>query len=153
MQTFQTVISPDVVDVLRHEHEQIRRLCDGVRDAGSGGRPGALAALRRAVHLHQIGEVAVAHPAARNCGPDGDDIARTSQTEGARIEESLTVLDRRGAGHADFDTGFAALSDRLLDHAAQQEKDEFPLLRRWVPVQRLHMMAGAMHDARVMAAG
>jgi hypothetical protein len=41
----------------------------------------------------------------------------------------------------------------LLDHGARQERDEFPLLRNYVPAQRLHMMTGAMHDVRIMALG
>jgi hypothetical protein len=53
-----------------------------------------------------------------------------------------------GVGH-----GSAALSGALHEHAAHQERDEFPLLRRHVSAQRLHMMASALQDVRIMAAG
>ena len=151
MKAFQAVISPDIVDVLHREHEQIRRLCTDVRMAPRDRKKHPLAALRQAVHLHQLGELTIAHPAARNSSPNGDTIARACQSEGERVERSLTELGRLGVEQPDFDAKFAVLSGALLDHAAHQERDEFPLLRRYVPAQRLHMMASAMQDVRVMA--
>ena len=153
MEAFQVVVSPDVVDVLRQEHRQIQQLCADVRGAGRDRQARPLAALRQAVHLHQLGEVAVAHPAARNSGPGGDTIALASQVKGAELEQSLDELSRLGVRHPGFDVGFATLSGALLEHAARQERDEFPLLRRHVSAQRLHMMASAMQDVRIMAAG
>lgn len=153
MEAFQVVISPDIVDVLRHEHEQIRRLCIEVREAGHDGKERPLAALQQAVSLHQLGEVAVAHPAARDCGPSGDTAGLDCQVKGERLERSLIELGRLGVEHPDFDARFVALSDALLDHAADQERDEFPVLRRYVSTQRLHMMASAMQDVRIMALG
>jgi hypothetical protein len=153
METFQIVVSPDIVDVLRHEHEQIRRLCVDVLRAGRDRKKYPLAALQQAVHLHQVGELAVAHPAVRNSGPDGDAVALDCQAKGEQLDRSLTELDRLGVEYSDFDARFAALSDALLDHAADQERDEFPLLRHYVPTQRLHMMASALQDARIMALG
>ena len=151
MEAFQNVVSPDVVDVLRREHEQIRRLCVDVREARRDRKKYPLAALQQAVHRHLLGELAVAHPAVRNSGPDGDAVALDLQVKGEQLDHSITELGRLGAGHADFDARFADVRGALLAHAADQERDEFPLLRRHVPAQRLHMMAGAMHDIRVMA--
>ncbi|WP_436532609.1 hemerythrin domain-containing protein [Actinoplanes sp. HUAS TT8] len=151
MEKFQIVISPDVVDVLRHEHEQIRQLCIDVRKAGPGRRRQELAALGQTFYRHQLGERAVAHPAVRNSGADGNAIALGIQLKSEQLDRSLTEILRLGVEHADFDATFATLSDGLLAHAADQESDEFPLLRRHVSAQRLHMMAGAMNDIRIMA--
>jgi hypothetical protein len=151
MAAFQVVVSPDIVDVLRHEHEQIRQLCTDVRGARRDQKNPLLAALQQAVHLHQLGELSVAHSAARNSGPNGDIIALDSQVKGEQLERSLIELGRLGIAHPDFDARFEALSGALLDHAAHQERDEFPLLRRHVPTQRLHMMASTMQDIQIMA--
>jgi hypothetical protein len=151
METFQVIISPDVVEVLRREHEQIRQLCTDVRTAGRERKKYRLAVLRRAVHLHELGELAVAHPATRGSGPTGDAIALACQAEGERLERLLTELARLGVEHPAFDARFETLSGALLDHATRQERNEFPLLRRYVPTQRLHMMAGEMQDIRLMA--
>jgi len=151
MEAFQVTISPDIVDVLHHEHEQIRQLCIDVREAGRDRKRHQFAVLQQAVHLHQLGELTVAHPAARNSGPNGDAIALACQVKGEQVERSLTELGRLGIERPDFDARFAALSGALLDHAAHQEREEFPLLRRHVPTQRLHMMASAMRDVQIMA--
>ncbi|WP_127500398.1 hemerythrin domain-containing protein [Actinoplanes solisilvae] len=151
MQSFKIVVSPDIVDALRREHEQIRQLCVDVRGSERGRKKYLLAKLQQAVHLHQLGETTVAHPAVRNTGPRGDAVALGSQVKGAQIDRSLTELARLGVEHPDFDTRFASLSDALRDHAAEQERDEFPLLRSHVPADRLHMMASAMRDVQIMA--
>ena len=153
MEDFQVVMSPDIVDVLRHEHGQIRQLCTDVSVAGRSRKKRPLAALQQAVRLHQLGELSVAHPAARNSGPNGDTIALACQAKGEQVERSLTELARLGVEHPDFDARFVALSGALHDHAASQELDEFPLLRCYVPRQRLHMMASSMRDVRIMALG
>ncbi len=41
---------------------------------------------------------------------------------------------------------FASLHRALLDHMAHEERVEFPQLRLYVPVQRLHAMASEAHD-------
>ena len=151
MKPFQSVTSPDVVDVLHQEHEQIRHLCADVRGAGRDRKKPLLAALEQAFRLHQLGEVGVAHPAVRNSGLDADTIALAVQANGEQLERSLTEISVLGVGHPDFDSRFEALSGALLDHGVRQERDEFPLLRRYVSTQRLHMMAGALHDVRAMA--
>ncbi len=151
MEDFQVVILPDAVDVLRREHEEIRRLCAAVRGAERNRKKYPLAALQQAVHLHELAERSVAHPAVRNSGPDGDAVALACQVEGERLDRSLAELGRLGVEHPAFDERFAALSGALLSHAAHEERDEFPLLRRYVPADRLHMMAGAMQDVRIMA--
>jgi Hemerythrin HHE cation binding domain len=151
MNDFQKVISPDIVDVLRHEHEQIRQLCTDVRRPGRDRKNRSLAALQQAVHRHQLGERAVAHPPVADTGPNGGTITRACDAESEQIERSLLELRRLGVEHSDFDAGFAALSAALLEHAAHQERDEFPLLRRYVPAHRLHMMARTMDDIQIMA--
>lgn len=153
MKEFQVVVSPDVVDVLRREHALIRQLCIDVQAAGRARRKDRLAVLQHAVHQHELGELAVVHPAASSSGPNGDTVARACQAEGEKLERTLTELGRLGVEHPGFDAGFAALSGALADHAIRQERDEFRLLRRYIPAQRLHMMASTMQDIRIMAAG
>jgi hypothetical protein len=137
---------PDVVDVLLREHEEIRHQCLEVQ------RDSALSfdALERLITRHEHGERIVVHPAARNCGPDGDAIGRARLVEEGAIERALTSL---GLGQPGFDERFARLHQSVLDHLAHEERDEFPLLRLFVPTQRLHMMAGQMHDIQVMGVG
>jgi hypothetical protein len=45
----------------------------------------------------------------------------------------------------------AAVHGAILRHIEHEERDEFPVLRRYVGTQRRHMMVGELHDLQVMA--
>ena len=143
--------APDVVDVLIHQHDQIRRLCADVERAGFADRTRLFAELEELVNMHERGERAVVHPAARNNTPTGDRIGVACAEEEGRIERTFGDLHALGITHPDFDSQFARLRREIHDHAAREENHEFPLLRRYVTTQRLHMMAGELHDVQVMA--
>jgi hypothetical protein len=49
-----------------------------------------------------------------------------------------------------FDSKVASVHQAIHVHSAHEERDEFPVLRRYVPIQRLQMMAGELHDVEVM---
>lgn len=142
----------DVVDVLLGEHDEIRRLCAAVERSRDEERERRFAELSRVVHLHEYGERAVIHPAARNVTAAGDMIGTIRLLEENAIGLSLAALDDLDAGHPSFDQRFVALHRAILEHMTREELDEFPLLRLHLPVQRLHGMVGELHDGQVMAA-
>ncbi|MFI1991084.1 hemerythrin domain-containing protein [Actinoplanes sp. NPDC020271] len=142
----------DVIDLLVEQNDEIRRLCAGVERSQGVQRERQFAELARLVHLHERGERAVVHPAVRNGTAAANLIGVARMVEGAAIERSLVTLHELGTRHPGFGSGFAALYRAILEHATREELDEFPILRVQVPVQRLHMMAGELHDVQVMAA-
>ena len=71
-------------------------------------------------------------------------------TEGADIARALAELHALGVEHAAFDSTLAVVDHAIRDHTAHEERYEFPILRRYVSIQRLHMMAGELHDVEVM---
>jgi len=140
----------DVIDLLLAQHDEIRRLCAGVERSRGAERERRFTELALLVHQHERGERAVVHPAARNGTTIGDEVGVARMLEGAAIQRSLATLHDLGTRHSGFETGFASLYRAILEHATREELDEFPLLRLHVPVQRLHMMAGELHDVQVM---
>ena len=146
------VIAPDVLHVLLDQHDQMRRLCIDVRQANGTDKKGLFAKLYQLVNVHEIGDLAVVHPAARRNSANGDTVAWACMTEGADIARALAELHALGVEHAAFDSKFAVVDQAIRDHTAHEEHDEFPLLRRYVSSQRLHMMAGELHDVEVMRA-
>jgi hypothetical protein len=131
----------------------MRRLCADVQHAGAADKKRLFAQLYRLVHAHELGNRAVVHPAAGRTTPDGDRVALARMTAGADITRALAELHALGVEHATFDSKFAMVHRAIGDQAAHEESDEFPLLRRYVSTQRLHMMAGELHDVEVMGAG
>jgi hypothetical protein len=144
------VIVPDVIHVLLQEHDEMRRLGTDVREASDTDKKGLFAELYQLVNVHERGDLAVVHPAVRGNTANGDGAAVDCMTEGADIARALAELHALGVEHATFDSKFAVVDQAIRDHTAHEERDEFPLLRRYVPIQRLHMMAGELHDVEVM---
>ena len=128
----------------------MRRLCTDVRQASGTDRKGLFAELYQLVNVHELGDLAVVHPAARVNTANGDGTAVASMTEGADIARALAEPHALGVEHATFDSKFAIVDQAIHDHTAHEERDEFPILRRYVSIQRLHMMAGELHDVGVM---
>jgi hypothetical protein len=141
---------PDVLDLALDQHGQIRRLCSHVGDAREAGRELRFAELARLVNMHERGDLAVIHPMARSHTTAGDEVVVTCMAEEGSIEREFAELLALGVDHADFEPRFTALKAAIDNHLAYEEREEFPLMRLYVQPQRLHMMAGQLHDVQVM---
>ena len=144
------MIVPDVIHAVLHDHDQMRRLCTDLRQTDGADKKRLFAELYQLVNVHELGDLAVVHPAARGNTADGDQTAVACMTEGADIARALAELHALGVEHATFDSKLAIVHQAIHDHTAHEERDEFPLLRRYVSIQRLHMMTGELHDVEVM---
>jgi iron-sulfur cluster repair protein YtfE (RIC family) len=139
----------DVVDVLREQHDEIRRLCAQVERSQGEDRARWFAELSRTVHRHESGEQAVVHPAIRGAAA-GNTVGPARVLEEGVIERSLAELDELGTADPSFDRRFEVLRRNILEHMTLEEREEFPLLRIYVPAQRLHWMVGELHDIQVL---
>jgi hypothetical protein len=140
----------DIVDVLLDQHHQLRQLCADVRAATSADRRRPFGQLARLVYIHEYGEQMVVHPVVRDRTTGGDPIGRVSLGEEERAGRAIADLRDDGVDHPGFAANFAAFHQAVLDHAAHEEHDEFPLLRRYVPTQQLHMMANEIRNVQAM---
>jgi hypothetical protein len=143
----------DVVDVLRTQHDQMRRLCGDVQRAAGADKKRLFVELDQLVNRHELGDRTIIHPAVRDSTPAGDAIGVACMVEEGDIERALAELRALGVDDVAFDTKFAAVHAAILDHDDHEERDEFPLLRLYVKPQRLHMMVGQLHDTQVMGVG
>jgi hypothetical protein len=144
----------DVVDVALDQHERMRRLCAAVDRAGGSDKKHLFAELDELVNLHERGDRAVVHPAARESTVvGGDAVARACMMEEGNIERAVAELHFLGVEDAAFDGKFTTLWQALLDHCAHEEREEFPLLRQYVRAADLHRMANELHDFQVMGVG
>ncbi len=142
----------DVVDLLLEQHDEIRRQCAGIERSEGADRHRRFTELSRAIYRHERGEQAFVHAATQDATPAGDPIGGARLVEEGVIERSLAELGDLGTGDPQFDRRFADLHRAIREHMSREELDEFPLLRRYVSVQRLHWMAAQLHDLQVMDA-
>jgi Hemerythrin HHE cation binding domain len=144
--------SPDVVDVLLDQHDKMRHLCAVIDKADGAEKVRLFARLGRLVRLHELSDRRVVHPATRNSTPEGDRVGVACMIEEGSIERGVAELLVLGVGDVAFDGKFTRLRHAIANHTAHEERDEFPILRRYVTVSRLHMMAGEVHDVQTMGA-
>jgi hypothetical protein len=146
-----TVRADDIVDVLLSQHEQLRQLLARVPAAPGGDRKRLLGELANLLHAHEFGEQAVVYPAVCDRTSGGSAVAVACMAEEGRIARASAELHDLGPDHPAFNVKFAAFHQAFLDHAAHEEHDEFPRLRRYVPTQRLHLMANELRNVQTMS--
>lgn len=144
-------MSGDVVDVLMNQHTQLKELMDGVRAAEGDERRRLLDVLAGRLHAHEAGERVVVYPVVSDHTVGGGPVAVACLAEGARVARAAAAILDLGADHPTFGVKFEALHRAFLDHAAREEDFEFPRLRRYVPTQKLHMMANELRNVQTMS--
>jgi hypothetical protein len=141
----------DIVDVLSDQHRQLRQLCAQVYAASGDDKRRLFGDLAVLMRRHERGEQPVVHPVTRDhTRRGGDVIAGACAAEEVRARWEIVDLQHLTVDHPSFSAKFAASYQALLDHAAHEERDEFPRPRRCPPTQRLHMMADELRNVQTM---
>ncbi|PWI42973.1 hemerythrin domain-containing protein [Streptomyces sp. ICBB 8177] len=143
--------SNDVVLLLRKQHGQIRDLLDQVADGPADRRRESFERLTHLLVVHETAEQEIDHTYLRRSGGDGERVAarRTAEEDDAtRALDALVAMDPDDAGFAER---FRALRRDLLDHAAAEEDEEFPLLHDMAGPAALQAMAKATRAAEMLA--
>ncbi|MCM4081272.1 hemerythrin domain-containing protein [Paractinoplanes hotanensis] len=140
----------DIVDFSSMQHDRIRRLCDEVDTAGRSGKQRLFNQLAELVSRHEFSDRKVIYPSVVDHTTGGAADAVACMVEAGNILRELSGLQRVAADDVTFDARFANLHRVLLNHMAHEERAEFPLLRLYVPAQRLHAMANEAHDVQTM---
>ena len=131
----------DVVDVLVAQHEQVKALMARVSAAEGQDKQQLFEELVHLLKTHELGEQRVVHPVTRSSIEGGDATANARLGEEERADRLIAEVQLMIADSREFDTWFEQLRHAVLDHAAHEEGEEFPKLRRDVPAARLRTMA------------
>jgi len=129
----------DVVDVLLDQHREILVAFDRVRDAAGQDRLELFLALVQLLRHHERVEQRVVHP---ELAAFAGEVARARVEEENAADRMLASLISIGVTDKTFDAGFARLRQMVVDHAAHEETEEFPLLRERIPAERRRQLAG-----------
>ncbi len=142
----------DIVDVLLDQHRELRQLCADVQAATGGHKRRLFVELVALIHRHELGEQTVVHPVTRDRTLGlGNAVAKACTAEEERAGRAIAELQTLGVEHPAFAAGFEAFHQDLLDHAAHEERDEFPRLRQYVAAQRLYSMAHELRNVQAMS--
>jgi hemerythrin superfamily protein len=146
----ETRTETDAVDLLTHQHKEIRRLIKQVDDKAGEARAEAFDRLRRFLAVHETAEEEVVHPVARRSLDNGDEMIDARLEEENESKKMLQALEKMGPSAQGFDALFAEFRQAVLDHAEQEEREEFPALKA-LGAAEMRVMAAAIKAAEAMA--
>jgi hypothetical protein len=141
----------DVVELLLHQHRQIRELCSQVERASGRDRAEAFDRLRRLLAVHEIAEEAIVHPYARYALGGGERMVAARLHEENRTKRLLRALERLGPASREFMPLFAGFRTSIEAHAAHEERQEFPQVARHSSREQSRGMAVAVRATEALA--
>jgi hemerythrin superfamily protein len=142
----------DVVKFLKAQHNLIEDMFDEVLHASDPqAREKPFAALRQLLAVHETAEEMVVHPRVRKEDKDGDEIvdARLKEEHGAK--ELLSEIEKLDITSQQFIKELTKLREAVLEHAQQEEIEEFPVLEREVDANDLKRMGAAVRASEAIA--
>jgi hemerythrin superfamily protein len=142
----------DVVDLLLQQHAAIRRLCDAVLSAPTGGgREEPFRALLRLLAVHEAVEEEIVHPYVKRRVEGARPDVEHRIDEEREVNRMLVALDALGPDGPGFDDLFARFRTALLAHADKEESSEFAGLRAVTRPAERTAMAAAVRVASALA--
>lgn len=145
--------SPDeVVAFLKAQHNLIEDMFDQVLHATDPkAREEPFAALRQLLAVHETAEEMVVHPRVRREDEAGDAIVDARLKEEHEAKELLSQVEKLDITSQEFIDELRKLREAVLEHARQEENDEFPVLEREVDADDLKRMGAAVRAAEAIA--
>ncbi|HET6857394.1 MAG TPA: hemerythrin domain-containing protein [Streptomyces sp.] len=141
----------DVVDLLKQQHERIRRLFDEVANTKGDERTGHFRELIHLLAVHETAEEEVVHPFARRNIHNGGRVVDDRIEEEETAKRTLNRLEDMDVDSAEFLDGFATLRQDVLAHAEAEEKHEFAHFRATTDRDKLENLARAVKAAEAVA--
>jgi hemerythrin superfamily protein len=141
----------NVVDLLVHQHQEIRRLFAKVEKATGKARQEAFDQLRQLLAVHETAEEEVVHPVARRTIGNGERLIDARLKEEKEAKETLQKLEKVGTDSEEFEPLFARLRKAVEAHAEHEERLEFPEIASKSTPEQLKGMAAAVKVAESIA--
>jgi hemerythrin superfamily protein len=145
--------SPDeVVAFLKAQHNLIEDLFDEVLLASDPeAREKPFSALRQLLAVHETAEEMLVHPRVRREADAGDAIVDARLKEEHAAKELLSQIEKIDITSQQFIDELTNLREAVLDHAANEEIDEFPYLANGLDIDELKRMTTAVRAAQAIA--
>src|SRR4051794_22085571 len=110
----------DVIELLLHQHNEIKALFVQVKAARGPAQQEAFQRLVRLLAVHESAEEQVVHPAARHDA--GDAVVEARLQEESEAKHVLSDLYDLGVGSPGFAAKFAEFEQAVLAHATHEEQ-------------------------------
>jgi predicted lipid-binding transport protein (Tim44 family) len=138
----------DIIELLRDEHEDLRELFDEVLSAEPQARTEPFRYLVSRLAAHEAAEEALVHNISQKEIPGGDEPAEIALAQEASAERMLAGMEDMEPSSDEFVEALQELQQAVLEHAAHEERDEFPLLTEHLTITRRRELAEAFQVLR-----
>ncbi|WP_375484686.1 hemerythrin domain-containing protein [uncultured Mycobacterium sp.] len=147
------VESPEeVIAFLKAQHDLIEDMFDEVLHASDPkAREKPFITLRQLLAVHETAEEMVVHPRVRRELNNGDAIVDARLKEEHEAKELLSSIEGLDITSPQFVDELTKLRKAVLDHAEQEETEEFPKLQRKLDTDDLKRMGTAVRAAEAIA--
>ena len=116
----------DVISVLLRQHQRIRDLLDDVTTAEGLHKKHAFDELRALLAAHETAEEMILRP--QTVAADHGDVADRRNQEEYESNVVLAELEKLSVTSPEFDERFAPFRLAVLEHAENEEREEFPVV-------------------------
>ena len=141
----------DVVRFLVRQHEQIKSMFAETLAASGQARERAFVELRRLLAVHETAEEEIVHPRAKRKISNGDKIIGARLAEEHEAKTVLAELEKRDVDTASFTDMLTKLRDAVVEHAEQEESQEFSTLEQVLGDDELQQLGRAAKLAEAIA--
>jgi hemerythrin superfamily protein len=114
----------DVVRILLEQHARVRDLFADLAEVAGADRQARFDELRELLAAHETAEELVLRPLSRDIA--GDSVVDARNREEDEATRMLADLEKLDATSADFDRLLVQFEAAVLEHAAREEREEFP---------------------------
>ncbi|NYI03786.1 hemerythrin domain-containing protein [Allostreptomyces psammosilenae] len=114
----------DVIGILLAQHARIRDLFTDVKSAEGEHKQQAFDELRALLAVHETAEEMVLRPVAKKAAGEAEVDARNHEEEEAN--KVLAQLEDMDVSSPEFDALLVDFERSVIDHAEQEEREEFP---------------------------
>ena len=141
----------DVITLVRRQHDDIRRLFDGVEAARPNRRPEAFQPLVRLLAVHETAEELVIYPSLLLVGSQARRAAAARKAEEDAAKKALARLEGSDARSAAFLDELGAFRADVEAHAGAEEAEILPVLEQHRSAAELQVMEMAFKTAQMIA--
>jgi hemerythrin superfamily protein len=139
----------DVISILVSQHERIRELFAQVKAAEGDTKRHAFDELRAMLAVHETAEELVVRPVSKKAA--GAAVADARNREEKEATKVLEELEKMDVSSPKFAAKFAAFEQSVLDHAGNEESEEFPVVRASRSAEELARMGKIVRSVEKFA--
>lgn len=141
--------SNDIIVVLREQHERIKLLFAGVRQAPAADRQAVFDELRALLAVHETAEELILRPVTVEVA--GREVADARNAEEKDAAAQLAELEKQDPADPSFEPAFARYEAVVLRHAQNEESLEFPRVMQARDAQERVRLGKALRTAESLA--